>query len=36
VPLHVAAPLVGAGHAVQDVVPQLLMLRLDTQAVPHR
>ena len=35
-PLQVAAAFAWGAHAVHDVGPQLLMLKLDTQAVPHR
>jgi hypothetical protein len=34
--LQVAVALAGGAHAVHDVLPQLLTLMLDTQAVPHR
>jgi len=36
VPSQVAAAFAGGMQAVHDVVPQLLMLVLDTQAVPQR
>ena len=36
VPSQVAVPLVGAVHAVHDVVPQLLVLVLATHVDPHR
>ena len=36
VPLHVAVPFAGAGHAVHDVAPQLVTALFDTQAVPQR
>jgi hypothetical protein len=36
VPSQVAVLLVGAEQAVQEVVPQLLTLVLETHAVPHK
>jgi hypothetical protein len=35
VPLHVALPLLGTGHATHDVVPQELTELLLTQVVPQ-
>jgi len=35
VPLQVALPFVGALHGVQEVVPQLFVLLLLTQAEPQ-
>ena len=36
VPLQVAVLPAGAAHAVHEVAPQLAVLALDTQVVPHR
>ena len=36
IPSQVAVPSVTTGQAVQEVVPQLLRLLLETHAVPHK